>query len=97
MASRKSQSPVLALCRKLIDAGHDPATALEVYRGDTLALRVGSIGQAARLKIGSSGSGTPIFVYADGAVIASPVRQNEETATILRVGCGAPSPSEPWS
>jgi len=25
----RSSSPVLALCRKLVDAGHDPATPLE--------------------------------------------------------------------
>jgi hypothetical protein len=31
----KSPSPVLALCRKLVDAGHDPATPLEAYRGAT--------------------------------------------------------------
>jgi len=43
----KADAPVLALCRKLVDAGHDPATPLEVYRGDTLALRVKSIGLGA--------------------------------------------------
>ena len=43
----RSPSPVRALCRKLIDAGHDPATPLEAYRGDALVLRVKSIGQAA--------------------------------------------------
>jgi hypothetical protein len=76
----QSAAPVLALCRQLIRAGHDPATPLEAYRGDTLALRIKSIGQAARLKIGQSGSGTPIFAYADGADTAPPVRQNREAA-----------------
>jgi hypothetical protein len=50
-------SPVLALCRKLIDAGHDPALPLIVYRGDTLALRVRSLGQAARLEVNHRGTG----------------------------------------
>jgi hypothetical protein len=27
---------VLALCRKLVDAGHDPALALEAYRGGSI-------------------------------------------------------------
>jgi hypothetical protein len=53
----QSPSPVLALCRKLIDAGHNPATPLEAYRGDVLALRIRSIGEAARLEINGEGTG----------------------------------------
>ena len=34
----------------VVEAGHDPATPLEAYRGDTLCLRVNSIGRAARLE-----------------------------------------------
>jgi hypothetical protein len=41
--------PVLALCRKLIAAGYDPALPLHAYRGDTLALKVCSIGVGAHL------------------------------------------------
>ena len=44
-------SPLLGLCRKLVDAGHDPRTPLEAYRGDTLCLQVRSIGEAARLRV----------------------------------------------
>jgi hypothetical protein len=47
--SVRSDSPVLKLCRALLDAGHDPATPLEAYRGVTLCLRVRSIGAGARL------------------------------------------------
>ena len=43
-------SPVLGLCRKLIDADHAPDQALHAYRGDTLCLIVHAIGEAARLK-----------------------------------------------
>jgi hypothetical protein len=53
----RSSSPVLALCRKLVEAGHDPATPLEAYRGDTLCLRVRSIGRAAKLEVNSEGTG----------------------------------------
>ena len=42
-------APVLALCRKLIAAGYDPALPLHAYRGDTLALKVCSIGEGAHL------------------------------------------------
>jgi hypothetical protein len=52
-----SSSPVLALCRALIEAGHDPATPLEAYRGDVLCLRVGSIGEGARLEVNAKGNG----------------------------------------
>jgi hypothetical protein len=58
----RSRAPVLELCRKLIKAGVDPATTLHAYRGDTLALVVSSIGQAARLTVKTAGNGAPIFV-----------------------------------
>jgi hypothetical protein len=48
-------SPVIALCRALIEAGHDPATPLHAYRGDTLCLRIRSIGEAARMVAQSKG------------------------------------------
>jgi hypothetical protein len=44
-------TPVLALCRALIEAGHDPSTPLEAWRGPTLCLRIGSIGEGARLTV----------------------------------------------
>ena len=50
-------APVLTLCGALVAAGHDPATSLDVYRADTLCLRIASIGQAARLKPSPSGVG----------------------------------------
>jgi hypothetical protein len=53
-------APVLALCRKLVEAGHDPALPLHAYRGDVLALKVRSIGEGARLRVAAHGVG---FVY----------------------------------
>jgi hypothetical protein len=44
-------APVLVLCRQLIAAGLEPDRAMEVFRGATLALRVRSIGAAARLTV----------------------------------------------
>jgi len=74
----KSDSPVLALCRKLIAAGHDPATPLEAYRGDALALRVKSIGQGANLQV----NGNTRLVFASGSKrrTALPVRYFSEAA-----------------
>jgi hypothetical protein len=72
----KSPSPVLALCRKLVDAGHDPATPLEAYRGATLALRVKSIGRAAGLEVSPRGVG---FVRQPDCQRAPPMRYFQES------------------
>jgi len=53
----RSSAPVLALCRQLVEAGHNSATPLEAYRGDMLALRVKSIGDAAALEVNTAGTG----------------------------------------
>jgi hypothetical protein len=67
-------APVLILCRELIAAGCDPDRALEVYRGATLALRIRSIGAAAKLDVNSKGTG---FVRHRPAVRRGPpMRQN---------------------
>jgi hypothetical protein len=52
-----SSSPVLALCRALVESGHDTAIALDGYRGDVLCLRVRSIGDAAALEVNARGTG----------------------------------------
>jgi hypothetical protein len=59
-------SPVIALCRRLIDAGYPSSLDLEAYRGDKLCLKVRSIGEAAKLEVSGSGrfttrrSGSPV-------------------------------------
>jgi hypothetical protein len=58
----RGHAPVLALCRALIEAGHDPNTPLEAYRGSTLCLRVRSIGEGARLTVEDDENGRPRFV-----------------------------------
>jgi hypothetical protein len=40
----RDHKPVLQLCRDLITLGCDPNCAMEVYRGQTLCIRVRSIG-----------------------------------------------------
>ena len=63
----RSLSPVLKLCRMLIDAKHDPATPLEAWRGDTLCLRIRSIGEAAGLEVNALGNGFRPLRKADAA------------------------------
>jgi hypothetical protein len=53
----KSPSPVLALCRRLLDEGCQSSAPLEAYRSDVLCLHVRSIGEAAALKVGGEGIG----------------------------------------
>jgi len=66
-------TPVLTLCRRLIDVGYDAATPLLVYRGEVLALTIRSIGQAARLEINAKGTG---FTCHRAVRTAPPVRRN---------------------
>ena len=66
-------APVLALCRKLIGAGHDSATPLEVWRRDTLALSVRSIGDGAKLEASPRGVG---FVHRPDVRGGSHIAQN---------------------
>jgi hypothetical protein len=49
--SASGAAPVLALCRELVAAGHHPATPLEGWRGEVLALRVAPIGEGAALTV----------------------------------------------
>ena len=76
----RSPSPVLALCRKLIEAGYDPGTPLEAYRGDTLCLRVRSIGEAARLRMDTDKTGRPVFKREKTTAQASLVEFRREAA-----------------
>lgn len=74
----RGASPVLALCRRLVEVGFDPNWPLHAYREDTLCLVVHSIGEAAHLDINSKGTG---FVRCRQAVrIAPPITPLERPA-----------------
>ena len=49
--SARGYDPVLDLCRELVAAGRSPTSPLKGWRGETLCLRVGSIGEAAQLTV----------------------------------------------
>src|SRR5262249_21145279 len=86
----KSDSPVLALCRKLVDAGHDRATPLEAYRDNTFALRVKSIGQGAQMQV----NGNTRLVFAGDARrrTAPPMRSFSEAAECTPAPNANPGP-----
>jgi hypothetical protein len=81
----RGPAPVLALCRLLVEAGHDPATPLEAWRGDVPCLRIRSIGAAAALRIGTHGVG---FETLPECTAAPPV---EETPVRLCPASGRPN------
>jgi hypothetical protein len=86
----RAAAPVLALCRELIEAGHDPGRSLDVYRGDVLALRVRSIGEVAGLSIRGDGVGFRCGTEMVGASLVrfSPQAAPDEAASHNRVGKG---------
>jgi hypothetical protein len=70
----QSPSPLLDLCRALVEAGVDPTAPLEAYRGKVMCLRVRLIGEAAKLKIGGDGVS---FRPRSEPVTASPMRSRQ--------------------
>jgi hypothetical protein len=69
--------PILKMCRRLIEAGHDRRRNLVCYRGDTLALTISSIGHGARLEINAKDSG---FVRHRAVRPTPPICQNQRGA-----------------
>jgi hypothetical protein len=57
----RAYAPALAMCRKLVEAGHDPGRPLHAYRRDVLALTVSSIGWGAGYTVSDSNIGRPMF------------------------------------
>lgn len=79
-----SYAPALKMCRTLVAAGHHPATRLEVYRGEVLALTIRTIGEGAQLTVQDDRHGTPRFA-----------RHRPPAARRGRQGCGQASPVAP--
>jgi hypothetical protein len=57
----RDHAPVLGLCRALLAAGYDPRRPLHAYRGDTVALKIRSIGEGAAYRVEDNRRGTPTF------------------------------------
>lgn len=75
----RGNSPVFDLCRLLVAAGHDPKAPMECYRGETVALRVRSIGEGARLTVRETATDGPRVVRwkpFPGRAVTAPVDLN---------------------
>jgi hypothetical protein len=57
----RGHAPVLGLCRALLEAGYDPRRPLHAYRGDTVALKIRSIGEGAAYTVEDNRRGTASF------------------------------------
>ena len=53
----RGHAPILLLCRRLIEAGHDPNRPLHTYRNETLCLTISSISAGACLEVNAKGTG----------------------------------------
>jgi hypothetical protein len=51
----RATAPVLAMSRKLMDAGYTPTRPLHAYRGDVLCLKVRSLWEGAQLECQDGG------------------------------------------
>jgi hypothetical protein len=82
----RAAAPVLAMCRRLLAAGYDPARQLHAYRGDALALKVRSIGEGAKLTVKDNSCGTPAFrrLYdrEETMLPAPPIRYSERPLSV---------------
>jgi hypothetical protein len=96
-------APALALCRALVEAGHDPTSPLEAYRGTTMCLRVRSIGAGAELTVKeNTRDGQSRFVKLSGDLDAlkaagsvhgrPPLRQTAEGLGGVPMNTGKPFP-----
>ena len=66
-----SSTPVIVLCRELVEKAVDPRRPLTACRGEIVCLYVRSIGEAARLEVASNSHG---FIARDGLRRRPPMR-----------------------
>lgn len=89
-------APALKLCRALIEAGINPATRLELYRGEILCLVVRSIAEGAKLTVREDGMRFVAYRQGPsrrpdkGAGGSSPIAPNDRAATPLAPRSGSP-------
>jgi hypothetical protein len=83
--SARGAAPVLALCRLLVRAGHDPRRPLHAYRDGVQALVVRSIGAGALVTVDDDRHGRPrLRRWRDrdvGCGAGPPIRQNCSAAS----------------
>jgi hypothetical protein len=82
--SRSGHAPILSLCRALCEAGYDPSLSLVAFRDGIEAVRVRSIGEAAKFTIEDNKHGTPRFRLwrlRGGGASASDIKSGRSDAT----------------
>jgi len=82
--SARAPAPALALCRLLVEAGHDPNRPLQAFRGDVLCITVNSLAEGARITVEDDRHGRPrLRRWRDrdkGCGAGPPVHQNRSAA-----------------
>jgi hypothetical protein len=53
----RSTSPIIGMCRELVERGYDQELELHAYRNEVLAVIVASIGRAVKLEVNGRGTG----------------------------------------
>jgi hypothetical protein len=79
-------APVLTLCRRLIEAGHNPILPLEAYRGTTLCLRVLIECKAPGRKLSAAQVECHEALTRAGAIIATIDNIDDALAFLRRLG-----------
>jgi hypothetical protein len=77
----RGTAPVLAICRKLLDAGVDPCRTLHAYRGTVLCLIVRSIAAGGGLTVDESRTAFARWKPFPHAAVSSGIAPVEEAAT----------------
>jgi hypothetical protein len=94
----RGYDPVLDLCRELVAAGRNPTSPLEGWRGEAPCLRIGSIGEGARLTVADDRDGTPCLersLRRQGYGAGSPVAPNANERGIAFPGQPATGEAAP--
>ena len=77
----KGTTPILDLCRQLVEAGSDPTSRLECYRGSVLCLTIRSVVEGSRVRVATHGSGFAPLHECTTAPLVSPPPKNDPKAT----------------
>jgi hypothetical protein len=78
----RASTPVLGMCRKLIEAGYPTTSPLHAYRGDVLCLKIRSIGEGAKLTVAEDNRGIRLVPWKPfpHAAVAPRIDGNDQAA-----------------
>lgn len=90
----RGAAPILALCRALVAAGHDPESPLRAFRRGTLAITIRTIAAGAALAVAEDRFGCPRFRAWKallGGVAAAPIARTANSELHRASGLSAPA------